>query len=66
MGGRLGPDVVVLQLTGLIREINLHSCGGSPGNDSRESFSFTGIQGTEFNIQVITGEEEIVRRQIPW
>ena len=65
-GGRPGPGLVVLPLTGFIREINLHSSVAPPGDDSVESFSFTGIRGPAFNIQVITGDEEIVRRWIRW
>ena len=56
----------MLQLTGLIREINLHSSVGTPGDNIGESFSFTGIRGPAFDIEVITGDDEIVRRRIPW
>ena len=66
VGGRPGPGVVVFQLTGLIREINLHSSVATLGDKSGESFSLTGIRGPAFNIQVITRDEEIERRRNSW
>ena len=64
--GRPRPCVVVMQLTGVVREINLHRIVGYPGDDTGECFSLLGLRGLAFYVEVITGDAEVVRRGIRW